>query len=229
MSGPVEREIKCVLGYFLSIIKEKWRNVFSGAGVLKKKDQEPMSPADSVSFQDMTNHVVEALLWSLLIFVQIDKWEFASLSPLLFWATDGGCGIGESPAVDLSRLWLIGYLCLFLHSLFHPGLPCCLPCHVSRIFYHSPISWNDSFLLFELTFDIVLLHSGKLSRSCRAWCQILSLEGQQIWYYVVSTANQELQLRKKHWWSSYCRCQQLVEYGVLVNVFCEVFSRTRFR
>lgn len=57
MSGPVEREIKCVLGYFLSIIKEKWRDELSGAGVLKKKDQEQMSPADSVSCQDMANHV----------------------------------------------------------------------------------------------------------------------------------------------------------------------------
>ena len=40
MSGPVEREIKCVMRYLLSMIKEKWMNVWTEAGVLNKEYQE---------------------------------------------------------------------------------------------------------------------------------------------------------------------------------------------
>ena len=57
MSGPVEREIKCVLRYLLSMIKEKWMNVWNEAGVLKKEEQELMFPADSMSRQDRASHV----------------------------------------------------------------------------------------------------------------------------------------------------------------------------
>jgi hypothetical protein len=57
MSGPVEREIKCVLRYLLSMIKEKWMNVWNEAGVLKKEEQEQMFPADSMSRQDRASHV----------------------------------------------------------------------------------------------------------------------------------------------------------------------------
>ena len=57
MSGPVEREIKCVLRYLLSMIKEKWMNVWTEAGVLNKEDQEQMCPADSMSRQDRASHV----------------------------------------------------------------------------------------------------------------------------------------------------------------------------
>jgi hypothetical protein len=57
MSGPVEREIKCVMRYLLSMIKEKWMNVWTEAGVLNKEDQEQMCPADSMSRQDRASHV----------------------------------------------------------------------------------------------------------------------------------------------------------------------------
>ena len=57
MSGPVEREIKCVLRYLLSMIKEKWMNVWNEAGVLKKEEQKQMFPADSMSRQDRASHV----------------------------------------------------------------------------------------------------------------------------------------------------------------------------
>ena len=57
MSGPVEREIKCVMRYLLSMIKEKWMNVWTEAGVLNKEDQEQMFPADSMSRQDRASHV----------------------------------------------------------------------------------------------------------------------------------------------------------------------------
>ena len=57
MSGPVEREIKCVLRYLLSMIKEKWMNVWTEAGVLNKEYQEQMFPADSMSRQDRASHV----------------------------------------------------------------------------------------------------------------------------------------------------------------------------
>ena len=57
MSGPVEREIKCVMRYLLSMIKEKWMNVWTEAGVLNKEDQEQMFTVDSMSRQDRASHV----------------------------------------------------------------------------------------------------------------------------------------------------------------------------
>lgn len=182
MSGPVEREIKCMLRYFLSMNKEKWMNVWTGAGVLNKKDQEQMSPADSVSCQDMASYVKSPCSDG---YYQGRKVGGCLIKyTLLFWATDGRC--------DISIFWSILYLCLCPHSLFHP-------------------------------FSIVRLHYGKLCRPCWDWCQILSLGGQQPWYYIISISNQEFRLKKKHWWSWCLRCHPLVEYGVLVMCFVRCF------
>jgi hypothetical protein len=92
----------------------------------------------------------------------------------------------------------------------------------------SPIIWFILYLcLCPHTllhpFTIVLLHYRKLSRPCQAWCQVLSLGGQQPRYYIVSIANQEFRLRKNHWWSWCWKCHPLVEYAVLVMCFVRCF------
>lgn len=226
MSGHGEGQSKSVLGHFLSVMKQKWGNVWSRAGVWWRKTRNHCPP--------QTMWVVRTLhtMWSGPALMVTDMCQGTEV---------GVCPNKYSPVWgDWWRVWHWGVCCSCLMQTTSHLVPVSFSSQplLSRPSTFPPMSCLKNLLSFSRLMDwfitiiwamFVLLNNGKLNRYYRAWCQILPLRGQQPWYWIVSTANQESRLRQEQWWSWNCRCQPLVGYGEWNECFCEVFFRTHFR